>query len=118
MAIRRMKPLGFTLDQMRDLLDAADRLDGAAPSTPPSGTLLGRVRIYEQAATEQVAKLRVQLTDAEAFATTLRTHLNQNTAAARPDPHVRPCPSAHVRRPMLAPDSALIRLRGPPRRVS
>jgi succinate dehydrogenase/fumarate reductase-like Fe-S protein len=28
MVIRRMKPLGFTLEQMRDLLDATDRLDG------------------------------------------------------------------------------------------
>lgn len=28
MVIRRMKPLGFTLDQMRELLDATDRLDG------------------------------------------------------------------------------------------
>lgn len=27
MVIRRMKPLGFTLDEMRDLLDATDRLD-------------------------------------------------------------------------------------------
>ncbi|MEU5656385.1 MerR family transcriptional regulator [Streptomyces sp. NPDC047737] len=29
MVIRRMKPLGFTLDEMRDLLDAVDRLDAA-----------------------------------------------------------------------------------------
>ncbi|MFI5681510.1 MerR family transcriptional regulator [Streptomyces cellulosae] len=28
MVIRRVKPLGFTLEQMRDLLDATDRLDG------------------------------------------------------------------------------------------
>ncbi|WP_026066110.1 MerR family transcriptional regulator, partial [Actinoalloteichus spitiensis] len=29
MVIRRMKPLGFTLEQMRDLLDATERLDAA-----------------------------------------------------------------------------------------
>lgn len=36
MVIRRMKPLGFTLDQMRDLLDATDRLDADTPSVPTS----------------------------------------------------------------------------------
>ncbi|MFF9978817.1 MerR family transcriptional regulator [Streptomyces erythrochromogenes] len=85
MVVRRMKPLGFTLDQMRDLLDATDRLD----SEPGLGAdereaLLGRVREYERAATEQVDKLRVQLARAEDFAVTLRTRLDRNTSATRP----------------------------------
>ncbi|MDX3453790.1 MerR family transcriptional regulator [Streptomyces sp. ME02-8801-2C] len=85
MVIRRMKPLGFTLDQMRDLLDATDRLDGDDPvDAAERDVLLGRVRVYEQAATEQVDKLRVQLARAEDFAATLRTHLNQNTSVALP----------------------------------
>ncbi|MFI1422886.1 MerR family transcriptional regulator [Streptomyces sp. NPDC020731] len=83
MVIRRMKPLGFTLDQMRDLLDATDRLDsGEAVDSGEHETLLGRVRVYEQAATEQVAKLRVQLARAEDFAATLGARLEQNTPAA------------------------------------
>ncbi len=76
MVIRRMKPLGFTLDQMRDLLDATDRLD-ATP--PPEGAereqLLDRVRHFEQAAADRVADLRKQLGRAEEFAGTLRERL-------------------------------------------
>jgi DNA-binding transcriptional MerR regulator len=83
MVIRRMKPLGFTLEQMRDLLDATDRLDsGDALDASERETLLGRVRTYERAAAEQVEKLRVQLARAEDFAATLGARLEQNTSAA------------------------------------
>ncbi|KUL45901.1 MerR family transcriptional regulator [Streptomyces regalis] len=81
MVIRRMKPLGFTLDQMRDLLDATDRLDSdSALDAGEREALLERVRIYEQAATEQVEKLRVQLSRAEDFAATLNARLEHDTA--------------------------------------
>ncbi len=73
MVVRRMKPLGFTLDQMRDLLDATDRLD--APEPPAAEVreaLLERVRGYERAAAERVSDLRRQLERAEEFARTLR----------------------------------------------
>ncbi|MGW0785247.1 MerR family transcriptional regulator [Streptomyces sp. NPDC002913] len=76
MVIRRMKPLGFTLDEMRDLLEAVDRLDaGDEPGGDEHDALLERVRAYERAAAEQVAKLRTQLARAEEFALTLRTRL-------------------------------------------
>ncbi|MFJ8935111.1 MerR family transcriptional regulator [Streptomyces sp. NPDC102365] len=76
--IRRMKPLGFTLDQMRDLLDATDRLDhGADVTDEEREALTDRVRAYERAASEQVDKLRVQLARAEEFAATLATRLRQ-----------------------------------------
>lgn len=82
MVIRRMKPLGFTLDQMRDLLAATDRLDGDEDlGADEREALMDRVRAYEQAATEQVDKLRVQLARAEDFAATLRTRLEQGTPA-------------------------------------
>ncbi len=84
MVVRRMKPLGFTLDQMRDLLDATDRLDGDGELGPDEyETLLERVRAYERAAAEQVEKLRVQLARAEDFAATLRARL---PAGSRPAP--------------------------------
>ncbi|MFF9690981.1 MerR family transcriptional regulator [Streptomyces sp. NPDC014623] len=84
MVIRRMKPLGFTLDQMRNLLDATDRLDSDdAPDTDEREALLERVRTYQQAATEQVEKLRIQLERAEDFADTLGARLEQNAPAAR-----------------------------------
>ncbi|AXL89218.1 MerR family transcriptional regulator [Streptomyces sp. CB09001] len=83
MVIRRMKPLGFTLEQMRDLLDATDRLDGDAPlDTAERDALLERVRTYQQAAAEQVEKLRTQLSRAEDFATTLAARLNQTAPPA------------------------------------
>ncbi|PZH19106.1 MerR family transcriptional regulator [Streptomyces sp. NTH33] len=79
MVIRRMKPLGFTLDQMRDLLDATDRLDACDELGPDEReALLERVRGYEQAAAEQVEKLRVQLSRAEEFAATLRARLPES----------------------------------------
>ncbi|MCZ7462120.1 MerR family transcriptional regulator [Streptomyces sp. WMMC940] len=82
MVIRRMKPLGFTLEQMRDLLEATDRLDaGTTLETDEREALLQRVRSYQQAATEQVEKLRVQLARAEDFAATLGARLEQNAPA-------------------------------------
>lgn len=79
MVIRRMKPLGFTLDQMRDLLDATDRLDtGTGLDAGEREALLERVRDYQRAATEQVAKLRIQLARAEDFAATLDARLERN----------------------------------------
>ncbi|NML54372.1 MerR family transcriptional regulator [Streptomyces sp. R302] len=92
MVVRRMKPLGFTLDQMRDLLDATDRLDADANAATDADAvlapderdaLLERVRSYQQAAAEQVEKLRVQLSRAEDFEGTLRARLERNTPSAR-----------------------------------
>ncbi|WP_391654012.1 MerR family transcriptional regulator [Streptomyces tamarix] len=85
MVIRRMKPLGFTLDQMRDLLDATDRLDGDdALDADEREALLERVRTYRQAAAEQVEKLRAQLSRAEDFADTLGARPEQNAPVTRP----------------------------------
>src|SRR4051812_38076192 len=51
MVIRRMKPLGFTLDEMRALLEATDRLDTGAELPPEEHEeLLDRIRGFEQAA--------------------------------------------------------------------
>ncbi|MGP3990796.1 MerR family transcriptional regulator [Streptomyces sp. 3N207] len=84
MVIRRMKPLGFTLEQMRDLLDATDRLDGDdALDAGEREALLERVQTYRQAAAEQVEKLRIQLARAEDFADTLGARLEQNAPATR-----------------------------------
>ncbi|APU14156.1 putative transcriptional regulator [Actinoalloteichus sp. GBA129-24] len=80
MVIRRMKPLGFTLDQMRDLLDATDRLDADGElNAEGHEALLERIRGYERDAAEQIDRLRVQLGRAEDFAATLRTRLTPGT---------------------------------------
>jgi len=76
MVIRRMKPLGFTLEEMRDLLAATDRLDAdEQPAADEREALLNLVRGYERAAARKVEELRVQLERAEDFAATLRDRL-------------------------------------------
>ncbi|AWN30684.1 MerR family transcriptional regulator [Streptomyces sp. NEAU-S7GS2] len=78
MVIRRMKPLGFTLDEMRDLLDATDRLDSDEElSAADREELLKRARGFEEAAQQRVDNLRTQLARAEEFASTLRERLTQ-----------------------------------------
>ncbi|MFE9703066.1 MerR family transcriptional regulator [Streptomyces sp. NPDC005930] len=82
MVVRRMKPLGFTLDEMRDLLEATDRLDRAGGQLPADERerLLERVRTYERAVRQRVADLRTQLARAEEFAATLADRLGSATA--------------------------------------
>ncbi|THC55504.1 MerR family transcriptional regulator [Streptomyces sp. A1499] len=85
MVIRRMKPLGFTLDQMRDLLDATDRLDADGELTAEEReALLERVREYEGDALQKIDELRVQLARAEDFAATLRARLHPAPPGPRP----------------------------------
>ncbi|MFH8582047.1 MerR family transcriptional regulator [Streptomyces zaomyceticus] len=78
MAVRRMKSLGFTLDETRELLTAVDRLAAERAGTDTEldpderAGLLARVRRCEQAAAERVAELRAQLSRAEEFADSLR----------------------------------------------
>ncbi|MFG3398637.1 MULTISPECIES: MerR family DNA-binding protein [Streptomyces] len=92
MVIRRMKPLGFTLDELRDLLDITDRLDVAPPTdSTEHEALLERMGVYEQAAARKIEDLRTQLTRAEDFAATLRTRLRnapgeETAARAAPAP--------------------------------
>ena len=76
MVIRRMKPLGFTLDEMRALLDATDRLDSGEELPPEEREqLLERIRGFEQATQQRVEDLRTQLARAEEFAATLAARL-------------------------------------------
>ncbi|OON80060.1 MerR family transcriptional regulator [Streptomyces tsukubensis] len=79
MVIRRMKPLGFTLEEMRDLLEATDRLDTADPVPGHErDALLERVEAYERSAARKIQELRVQLARAEDFAATLRARLERS----------------------------------------
>lgn len=76
MVIRRMKPLGFTLDEMRALLEATDRLDSDEELPPGEREeLLERIRGFEQVAQRRVEDLRTQLSRAEEFAATLAERL-------------------------------------------
>lgn len=70
--IKRMKPLGFSVEQMNDLLTAHDTLEA------PDAAELDRARAHEQIATfadlatERCEELRKQLGHAEAFAEQLQ----------------------------------------------
>ncbi|MFH8453719.1 MerR family transcriptional regulator [Streptomyces fungicidicus] len=84
MVIRRMKPLGFSLDEMRSLLEATDRLDSGDELSPEErASLLERMRDFEQAALRRVEDLRVQLSRAEEFAADLARR--RSGAAPRAD---------------------------------
>ncbi|GAA2945066.1 MerR family transcriptional regulator [Streptomyces enissocaesilis] len=78
MVIRRMKPLDFSLEEMRDLLDITDRL--AATDDPPADDEKERLRerldSYREAADARCEALRARLTAAEDFAATLRHRLD------------------------------------------
>lgn len=90
MVIRRMKPLGFTLDEMRALLDATDRLDSGEELLPEEREeLLERIWGFERAAQQRVVDLRTQLVRAEEFAATLAKRLTRSAPApGTPGPRV------------------------------
>ncbi|MDW4911274.1 MerR family transcriptional regulator [Streptomyces sp. ADMS] len=83
MVIRRMKPLDFSLEEMRDLLDITDRL--AATEKRPVGEELERLQerldSYRKVTDARCETLRARLEMAEDFATTLRRRLQPD---ARP----------------------------------
>ncbi|MFD6230359.1 MerR family transcriptional regulator [Streptomyces sp. NPDC060232] len=78
MVIRRMKPLDFSLEEMRDLLEITDRIAamGEAPAGEEKERLRERLDAYREVADARCEKLRAQLMAAEDFAATLRRRLN------------------------------------------
>ncbi|MDO0936340.1 MerR family transcriptional regulator [Streptomyces sp. DG2A-72] len=77
MVIRRMKPLDFSLEEMRDLLEITDRI--ADTDDPAAGEEKERLRerldSYRKVADARCETLRAQLMAAEDFAATLRRRL-------------------------------------------
>ncbi|WP_328459528.1 MerR family transcriptional regulator [Actinoplanes sp. NBC_00393] len=66
--IKRMKPLGFTLDEMRDLLAILDALGDPAVTGEERKALQERLAMFHDAADTRVQALRQQLEMAEGFA--------------------------------------------------
>ncbi|WP_203837038.1 MerR family transcriptional regulator [Winogradskya humida] len=73
--VKRMKPLGFTLDEMRDLLALLDSLTEADPADNRAA-LLDRLTMFHEAAQARVTALRDQLTMAEGFAGQIQDHID------------------------------------------
>ena len=85
MVIRRMKPLGFTLEQMQELLAATDRLDSGEPlDDDEHDSLTATLREFEHAAQLRCEELRTQLERAEEFAGSLRSRLSAARAVTAP----------------------------------
>jgi MerR family copper efflux transcriptional regulator len=83
--IMRMKPLGFTLDEMRALLATLDALDREGV---PDKTQLQRLTGFCEAAHARVQALRDELAVATSFADTL-TERQQQLTTGRPPPKRR-----------------------------
>lgn len=64
--VKQMKPLEFTLDQMRELLDALDELAGT-PSPRRRRDILDVMGDYHRLVADRTAKLRERLIGAEAL---------------------------------------------------
>ncbi|GIG41226.1 MerR family transcriptional regulator [Cellulomonas phragmiteti] len=71
--VRRMKPLDFSLEEMRELLQTIDALTDTATPEPERAPLVDRLEMFRLAVEERCASLRQQLANAEAFAGELRT---------------------------------------------
>ena len=75
--VKRMKPLGFSLEEMQNLLDVVHQL-GKVTDTDRRGELEDRLRMFHTAATTRVHALREQLAVAEGFAASLEDHLSSS----------------------------------------
>ena len=72
--IKRMKPLDFSLEEMRDLLAILDELDAGRPDAAARRALVERLAVYRAQAEERVATLRARLAQAESFTSDLARH--------------------------------------------
>lgn len=80
--IKRMKPLDFSLEEMRDLLSLLDALEGAASESERVG-LVQRLEMFLSAADARVVAVREQLAVAEGFADHLKAELRRQRKAVR-----------------------------------
>jgi MerR family transcriptional regulator, copper efflux regulator len=65
--IKHMKPLGFSLEEMRDLLELRDRLSRGRLDPEEAAALRGRLALYAEAARQRYVALQEQVSVAEAF---------------------------------------------------
>ncbi len=77
MLIKRMKPLDFSLEEMREVLGILDKLEDGSLSSAQRAELLERLQMYREAAQARVRALQDQLEVAESFAGDLRREITR-----------------------------------------
>lgn len=80
--IMRMKPLDFSLDEMRDVLDIFDGLAQSHLSRARRNELTERLGMYLAAANIRVGAIRKQLGVAEGFANHLQGEITKHLSSA------------------------------------
>jgi MerR family transcriptional regulator, copper efflux regulator len=78
LVIKRMKPLGFSLDEMRDLLTVLDHLQTDEPGDQDRSELAKRLAVYRTLVEERCDKMRARLADAEQFSAELTAELRKH----------------------------------------
>jgi DNA-binding transcriptional MerR regulator len=76
--IMRMKPLDFSLEEMKDVLDVFDGLAASEPSSERHTDLIGRLEMYLTAVNVRVRAIREQLAVAEGFADHLEREIEMH----------------------------------------
>jgi DNA-binding transcriptional MerR regulator len=83
LVIRRMKPLGFTLAEMKDLLAALDVLGNRKSSAAQRKAAAQRLREYRTKTDDSADRLRQQLAYAEELADLLADRAEAKVGAGR-----------------------------------
>jgi len=83
MLARKMKSLGFTLSEMKDLLAVLDAVDDTKTCAAHGEMVEQRLRVYRAKIDENAARLRSQLADAEELAGWLSRRAEVNLHAGR-----------------------------------
>lgn len=73
--IKQMKPLDFTLEEMRDMLDIRERLSSPRLSARTRTGLMQQLAAYQDLVDAKLAELRQKVNNAQAFAAQLREPL-------------------------------------------
>lgn len=71
--VKHLKPLQFSLEEMREVLSARDELSGTEPDSPERARLCRTLDRFAEAAEQRCAELRAQLQAAESVAAMLRS---------------------------------------------
>lgn len=79
--VKHMKPLDFSLEQMRELLDARDRLAAGIDDPEERARTYERLAMYAAAADRRCQTLRIQLQAAESMADLLRREASRRRRA-------------------------------------